>query len=142
MGGGGGGGCAAGGADWLGATAVESGSVSGSGSGSRPGVLLRGPGGESCKIGLRPGTARDFFPIASPKRELLASGSREGRALSAAVRNQYSCTATPPPAKSTFNGAARARASALNTLRPPGSSSQRRRAGFTHGAQRLVILTH
>jgi hypothetical protein len=69
------------GADWLGAAAaVESGSVSSSGSGSRPGVLLRGPGGESCRIGLRPGTARDFFPIASPsassqRRKLRGAGA-------------------------------------------------------------------
>lgn len=60
------GGGGVGGVGWLGAVAVDSSSVSGSGSGSRPGVLLRGPGGESCRIGLRPGTARDFFPIASP----------------------------------------------------------------------------
>lgn len=73
------------GAGWLGAAAVESGSVSGSGSGSLPGVLLRGPGGESCRIGLRPGTARDFFPIAS------LSASRERRAAERGGRSARRC---------------------------------------------------
>lgn len=83
VGGGGGGGAA--GAGWLGAATVESGSVSGSGSGSLPGVLLRGPGGESCRMGLRPGTARDFFPIASP------SASRERRPAERGGRSARRC---------------------------------------------------
>lgn len=73
------------GAGWLGAATVESGSVSGSGSGSLPGVLLRGPGGESCRMGLRPGTARDFFPIASP------SASRERRPAERGGRSARRC---------------------------------------------------
>lgn len=71
------------GAAWPAAAAVESVSASASGSGSRPGVLLRGPGGESCRMGLRPGTARDFFPIASPnasreRRQSRGAGARRG----------------------------------------------------------------
>ena len=44
--------------------------------------------------GYRPG----LLPHREPEREPRASDSREGRALGAAMRNQYSYAATPPPA--------------------------------------------
>lgn len=119
----------AGGADWLGAAAaaVESGSVSGSGSASRPGVLLRGPGGDNCRIGLRPGTARDFFPIASPsvsrRRRAAERGGHSARRCVINIHTPRDCL----PGRSSFNGGARARASALRHLRSSGSCAREER---------------
>lgn len=129
------------GAGWLGVAAVESGSVSGSGSGSRPGVLLRGPGGESCRIGLRPGTTRDFFPIASPsarceRREAEKGGARRGAASSIFIPRD---TASSEDPLLTAERALRKRLEPITLfwLLPPGE-----RAGFIHRARLLAILAY
>lgn len=132
------------GAGWLGAAAaaVESGSASGSGSGSLLGVLLRGPGGESCRMGLRPGTARDFFPIASP------SASRERPTAERGGRSARRCVINIHTLRHRLlQGSAFNRRSARSRKRTgPGvllwPRPQAGRADFTHGARRLVILTH